>query len=159
MDTGLLHLHNLLRWVILILLLLSIVKAFTGWQQKRAFTGGDRRIWLFTLIAAHTTLLIGIVQLLWGRFGILKVTIPEGESVMKSSFFRFFWVEHPLFMVLATIFITLGYGMAKKPVADNIKFKRAFWLFFIALLMILVAVPWPFRGEGIARPLFPGMAA
>lgn len=159
MDTGLLHLHNILRWVILILLVLSIVKAFTGWQQKRAFTGGDRRVWLFTLIAAHTTLLIGIVQLLWGRFGILKVTIPEGESVMKSSFFRFFWVEHPLFMVLAIIFITLGYGMAKKPVADSVKFKRAFWLFFIALLMILVAVPWPFRGEGIARPLFPGMAA
>lgn len=68
MDTGLLHLHNLLRWVILILLLVSIVKAFTGWQQQRTFTGGDRRVWLFTLISAHIMLLIGLVQLLWGRF-------------------------------------------------------------------------------------------
>lgn len=156
MDTGLLHLHNILRWVILILLLASIVKAYSGWQAKRLFSAADRRIWLFTLIAGHITLLIGLVQWLWGRYGMLKVDLPEGTSIMKDKFFRFFWVEHPLFMILAIIMITLGYGMAKKPIPDDVKYKRAFWFFFIALLMILVAVPWPFRA-GIGRPWFPGM--
>jgi len=156
MDTGLLHLHNLLRWVILILLLLSIFKALSGWQQKRAFSSGDRRVWLFTLISAHIMLLVGLYQWLWGRYGILKADLPEGESIMKNKFFRFFWVEHPTFMILAIVMITLGYGMSKKPVPDNIKFRRAFWFFIIALLMILVAVPWPFR-VGIGRPWFPGM--
>ena len=66
MDTGLLHLHNLLRWVIIILLLLSIFKAYSGWQQKKIFSAGDRRVWLFTLIAAHITLLLGLYQWLWG---------------------------------------------------------------------------------------------
>ncbi|MBN8876034.1 MAG: cytochrome B [Sphingobacteriales bacterium] len=156
MDTGLLHLHNLLRWVIIILLLISIFKAYSGWQKKRAFTDGDRRVWLFTMISAHITLLLGLYQWLWGRFGMLKTELPEGESVMQNKFYRFFWVEHPTFMILAIIFITLGYRMSKKPLSDELKFKRAFWLFIVALLMILVAVPWPFR-EGIARPLFPGM--
>lgn len=156
MDTGLLHLHNLLRWVILILLVISIVKAYSGWQQKKTFSSSDKRIWLFTLISAHITLLIGLFQWLWGRYGILKIDLPEGESIMKNKFFRFFWVEHPTFMILAIVMITLGYGMAKKPVPDTVKFKRAFWFFVIALLMILVAVPWPFRA-GISRPWFPGM--
>lgn len=155
MDTGLLHLHNLLRWVILLLLIWSIVKAFSGWQQKRTFAPSDRRVWLFTLIAAHTNLLIGLYQLLWGRFGIFKWNMPGNESVMKNKVARFFWVEHPTFMVLAVILITLGNGMAKKQVADQMKFRRAFWFFVIALLMILVAVPWPFR-DVIGRPLFPG---
>ncbi|HUM65184.1 MAG TPA: hypothetical protein PLV32_05040 [Chitinophagaceae bacterium] len=158
MDTGLLHLHNLLRWVVLILLLVSIVKAFSGWQSKKAFTSGDRRIWLFTLISAHINFLVGLYLLLLGKYGMLKTTLPEGTSIMKDKFFRFFWVEHPMFMLLAIVMITIGNSMGKKALPDEVKFKRAFWFFLIALLMILVAVPWPFRdvvGEG--RGWFPGM--
>ena len=90
MDTGLIHLHNLLRWVILILLVISIFKAFSGWQQKKAFSPGDKKVWLFTMIAGHITLLIGLYQWLWGRYGMLVVSPPEGVSVMKDKFFRFF---------------------------------------------------------------------
>ena len=87
---------------------------------------------------------------------MLKTELPEGISVMKDKFYRFFWVEHPLFMILAIVMLTLAHGMAKKAVPDEVKYKRAFWYFIIALLMILVAVPWPFR-TGIGRPWFPGM--
>ena len=132
MDTGLLHLHNLLRWVILILLLLSIFKAFTGWQQKKTFSASDRRVWLFTLIAAHITLVVGLVSMVVGPVWYVENGLPEGESIMKNKFYRFFWVEHPTFMILAIVMITLGYGMAKKPVADIVKYKRAFWFFVIA---------------------------
>lgn len=158
MDIGLLHLHNLLRWVIIVLLIISIYKAYTGWQQKKVFSPADKRIWLFTLISAHITLVLGLYQWLWGRYGMLKTTLPEGVSVMKNKFFRFFWVEHPTFMIIAIVLITLGHGMAKKPIPDLSKYKRAFWLFVLALLMILVAVPWPFReiiGDG--RSWLPGM--
>ena len=155
METGLLHLHNLLRWIILILLLLSIYKAYVGWKNKKVFSNSDRKTWLFTLIVAHITLLVGLYQWLWGRYGMLKIPSPEG-GIMKSKFYRFFWVEHPTFMILAIIMITLGYGMAKKPLPDEVKYRRALWLFIVALLFILVAVPWPFR-QDIGRPWFPGM--
>ena len=157
METGLLHLHNLLRWIILILLLLSIYKAYMGWKNKKTFSSGDKRVWLFTMISAHITLLVGLYQWLWGkRMGMLRTTLPEGFSVMKNKVYRFFWIEHPLFMILAIIMITLAYGMAKKQIADEAKYKRALWLFIVALLFILVAIPWPFRHE-IGRPWFPGM--
>jgi hypothetical protein len=71
MDTGLVHLHNILRWVILVLLLLSVVKSYSGWKSKKSFTDGDRKTWLFTMIAAHTTLILGLYQWLAGRMGMI----------------------------------------------------------------------------------------
>lgn len=156
MDSILLVLHSLMRWVILILLVASVFKSFSGWQSKKAFTKGDRKLWLFTLISAHITLLIGLYQVLLGRFGILVTTLPEGTKLMKDKFYRFYWVEHPTGMIVAIILITLGYGIAKKPIADEQKFKKAFWFFFVALILILATVPWPFR-QIIGRPLIPGV--
>jgi hypothetical protein len=156
MQTGLVHLHNLLRWVILILLVISVIKSYTGWKGGKAFNPGDRKIWLFTMIAAHITLLLGLYQWLIGRMGIITTELPEGVSMMKDKAFRFFWLEHPLSMLLAIALITLGYGMAKKPVSDQVKYQKAFRFFLIALILILLVTPWPFR-EVIGRPLFPGM--
>ena len=156
MQTGLVHLHNLLRWIVLVLLVISIVKSYSGWKNKKVFTPGDKKIWLFTMIAAHTTLLIGLYQWLAGRYGMLTTSLPEGTSVMKEKFYRFFWVEHPVGMIIGIVLITLARGMSKKNISDNDKFRKAFWLFLIALIVILVTIPWPFR-EVVGRPIFPGM--
>ena len=73
---------------------------------------------------------------------------------MKNSFYRFYWVEHPLLMVVAITLITLARGKAKK-----LNYKNTGWLLLIALIFILVAVPWPFREVGTrsGRTWFPGM--
>jgi len=157
METGLLHLHNLLRWIIVILLVLSILKSYNGWKGNKTFSSSDAKLWLFTMIASHITLLLGIYQWLLGRYGLLTFVKEEGVSVMKDPFLRFFQVEHPTSMIIAIILITLGRGMAKKEVSDEVKYKKAFRYFLIAFILLLLAVPWPFRGEIIGRPLFPGM--
>jgi uncharacterized membrane protein len=157
MQTGLLHLHNFLRWVILVLLIISIFKAYSGWRNKKTFSAGDGKLWLFTMISAHITLLLGLYQVAFGRFGIFTTELPEGTSAMSQGFYRFFWMEHPITMIIAIVFITVGRRVAKTAVPDEVKYRKAFWFFLMALLLILVAVPWPFWGEPIARPLFPGM--
>lgn len=153
--TFLVALHSWLRWILLILLLVSIVKSLSGFTGKKTLTAGDKKIWLFTMISAHTTLLIGLILLFVGTFGIAK-GVPEGVSVMKNATYRFYWVEHPLMMIIAIALITVGRGQAKKSIPDTIKYKKAFWFFLIALLLILAAIPWPFRTE-IGRALVPGM--
>ncbi len=158
METGLLHLHNLLRWVILVLLLVSLFKSYAGWKGNKTFGNGDKKLWLFTMISAHITLLLGLYQWLLGRYGLLTFEVPEGVSRMKDPFIRFFQVEHPVSMLLAILMITLGYGNAKKQIDDAAKYKKAAFAFLVALILILLAVPWPFRGEIIGRPLFPGMS-
>jgi hypothetical protein len=157
MSIFLVGVHNLLRWLILISLLASLYLALTGWLRRKPFSGRTRKTWLFTLIFAHCTLLLGLFQVLFGRFGILSSKLPEGINVMKDRFYRFYWIEHPLSMILAIILITLAYRVAKKPIPDEKKFRIAFWYFLIALLVILAAIPWPFR-EGIGRPFIPGFS-
>lgn len=155
METGLLHLHNLLRWVILVLLVLSVLQSYNSWKSGKTFTAGDKKIWLFTTISAHITLLLGLYQWTLGRFGLFTFVKPEGVSMMKDATLRFYQMEHPVTMILAIVLITLGYGMSKKSVSDADKFKKAFRYFLVALILILISIPWPFREIG--RPLFPGM--
>lgn len=156
MQTGFVHLHNLLRWVIVVLLIVSLIKAYTGWSSKKAFSMADKKVWLFTMIVSHITLLLGLYQVALGRYGIFSTTLPEGTSFMKDKFYRFFWMEHPVTMIGAIVFITLAHGMSKKAVSDEVKYKKAFYFFLIAAILLLAGVPWPFRGEIIGRPLFPG---
>lgn len=155
MYNGLLHLHNLLRWVILLLLVIAIIKSFTGMSNNKPLTSGDKKVGLFLMISAHIQLLIGLYQWLIGRYGIFTASIPEGVSVMKDKFFRFYMIEHPVGLIIAVILITIGRGQAKKNITDAQKHKRAFWCYMIALILILAVVPWPFR-ELVGRPWFPG---
>ena len=152
MSSVLLQVHSILRWVMLIFLFLSIVQSFIGWIRKRELREVDAKLWLFTMISAHTTLLIGLILLFFGRFGILSTGLPEGVILMQDKFYRFFWVEHPAGMLVATILITIGRGVVKKQITDPLKYKRAFWLFLLALFIILATIPWPGR-EIIGRGL------
>jgi len=145
METGMLHLHSILRWIILLLVLVCLVQALSK-------NPGVRKASLWLLISAHLMFVVGLYQLIAGRFGIAK-GLPEGIELMKDKFYRFFWVEHPLMMFLAIILITVARGKAK-----TLNYKAVGWLLFIALLLILAAVPWPLRaivGEG--RTWLPGM--
>jgi glucan phosphoethanolaminetransferase (alkaline phosphatase superfamily) len=145
MESGLLHTHNLLRWIILILLLVTIYQAFTK-------NNGIRKSSLWLLITAHITLLVGLYQWFTGNFG-LKIfqNVGMGE-IMKTSLLRFWAVEHIFGMIVAIVLITIARGKAKV-----LNYKGASWLYLIALLIILFSIPWPFRVEGIGRPWFPGM--
>jgi hypothetical protein len=147
MGTGLLHLHNLLRWVILILLLISIFQAFT---KKESIA----KISLFLMISAHITLLLGLYQYFTSEVAGFKMIERLGGmgAVMKDSFARFWVVEHISTMLIAIILITIGRRKAKA-----LQYRPALILFLIAFLLIMAGVPWPFR-EAIERPLFPGMS-
>lgn len=147
MDQFLLVMHSLLRWVILILLILVIAQSFSGSSNK----GQLKKLSLFLLIAAHTTLLIGLYQWFTGPFGLKLITANGFGEVMKNSAQRFWAVEHITGMLIGIILITIARGKVKK-----MQNKKAGYLYLIALIIILASVPWPFR-EAIARPLFPGM--
>lgn len=144
MYTGLLHLHNALRWVIIILLLVTLVQALTKKE-------GIQKTSLWLLIAAHITLLLGLYQYFTGAWGYNLISQQGFGEVMKSAQSRFWAVEHISSMLLAIVLITLARGKAKK-----LNYRGALLLYAVAFLLIMAAVPWPFREE-IARPLFPGM--
>ena len=71
---------------------------------------------------------------------------------MKDSQIRFFTVEHSTLMIIAIVFITLARIRSKKAATDAAKFRMLMIFSLIALVTILLAVPWPF--SPIARPWF-----
>jgi uncharacterized membrane protein len=155
MYQGLLHLHNLGRWVVLILLLVAIFKSLGGMTGNRPFTSGDKKVGLFLMISAHIMLLVGLYQWFAGPFGLALIQANGMKAVMQNSAQRFWAVEHMVGMIVGIVLITIGRGSAKKNISDKAKHSRSFWFYFIAFIIIVASVPWPFRE--VARPLIPGM--
>ena len=65
--------------------------------------------------------------------------------MMKDALYRFFTVEHSLMMTIAMVLITIGHAKSKKKENDTAKFKTIAVFYTIALVLILAAIPWPFR--------------
>lgn len=155
MYAGSVHLHNMLRWVILILLLLNVYRHATAGAQP--YGDKDRKLGLYLMISAHIMLLLGLFQYFFGGVGLSRIQDEGMSAVMKNSEWRYWAVEHISSMLISIVLITLGYGVRKKQMDDIAKHRRALLLYAVALLLILAAMPWPGRQGEIGRPLIPGM--
>ena len=155
MYQGLLHLHSVLRWIILILLLVALYRSLA--DRRKPFTEGNRKTGLFLLISADLMLLLGLYQWFTGGLGLKSIQANGMAAVMKNQVLRFYAVEHITAMIIAILLIHVGYSYSKKSIPDDLKHKRALLFYGLALLIILISIPWPFRAVGSGRTWFPGM--
>jgi hypothetical protein len=139
MYNGLLHAHSGLRWIALFLIIYAIFNAIMAKKQGKEFLKKDKMIGLFTLIAFHTQLLIGLVLL------YISPKVVYAEGFMKDPMLRFFGMEHLLMMIISIALITIGYSKSKKAVTSALKFKKITVFYTIALVILLAGIPWPFR--------------
>lgn len=140
MYTGLLHTHSLLRYVVLALLLVVIIKSLLGWLGKKPFGGLDNKLSLFLFISTHTQLLIGLILYLvspWVKFG---------SDTMKNADTRYWTVEHVSMMLISIVLITVARISSKKMTDDTARHKRLFLFNALALVIILVAIMMSKRG-------------
>ena len=137
MYSGLVHAHSGLRWIALVLLLAAVVVAIGKWQGRSGYTDGNRKLYLFTLIAVHTQLLLGLA--------LFFISPKVNFSLISEKLYRFYTVEHTAGMLIAIILITIGYSRSKRA-ADAVTKQRLVGIFYgIGLLLILASIPWPFR--------------
>jgi L-asparagine transporter-like permease len=151
MYTFLLGLHNLLRWIILLLLIVNIIRHFAAINQPFAVI--DKKLGLWLMIAAHIQLVVGLYEWFAGAWG-LQNFITNGAQVMQNSTSRFFAVEHSVAMIIAIALITVARGIFRKQLTDGKKHRRCILLYTLALLIILAMIPWPGMDE-IGRSLAP----
>ncbi|MCG8577646.1 MAG: hypothetical protein MI810_22385 [Flavobacteriales bacterium] len=131
--------HSGWRWIVLILVLTAIFKAFQGRGAGKEFTAGDKKIALFAMVAFHIQFLVGLILY------FLSPMVTFAEGFMKSTELRFYTMEHSVLMILAMVFITMGYSKSKKQTEDKAKFSKIAIFYTIALILVLAAIPWPFR--------------
>lgn len=137
MLNGLIHAHSGLRWILLVAIIYAIFNAFSK-KKGGTFEAKDKMISLFAFIVSHVQLLLGIVLY------VMKERWT-GFSHMKVAPLRFYAVEHSLGMIIAIALITIGYSKSKKATTDAQKFGKISIYYLIALILILISIPWPFR--------------
>jgi Ca2+/Na+ antiporter len=73
---------------------------------------------------------------------ITKIVFSDFGAAMKDSELRFYAVEHFFMMLIAVVLVHIGRAKSKKNKIDRKKFKTAFIFYFIALVIMLAAIPW-----------------
>ena len=133
-------LHSYWAYLVLLILIVAVVNAIHGTIKKRTFSDKDLRISLFALIFTHIQLLIGLVWYFMSPW--FNLLANDGSELMKDKATRLLAVEHPIMMLLAIVFITIGWSKHKKKTTDNEKFKTISLFYVIGLLLILSRIPW-----------------
>ena len=123
---GLLFFHSLLRYAVLILLIASVFFAFRGYFLKGPILIGERKVWIFTVIACHIQLVIGGF-LYWLNF----------DSYGTGDIGRFWKMEHIGGMIIAIVLITVGRSLSKRAKNEQKKQLMVGVFYLIGLLLIL----------------------
>lgn len=139
--SSLLIIHNAFRWFVLVSILATLISSYSGWLRPRMYSAFDQTIRVTATSIVHTQLLIGfylyfispIVNYYW-RFSPDAGQAPE---------FRFFSVIH-ISLMFTSVIITVGSSLTKRKSTAHEKFKTTAIYFTLGLLLILIAIPWPF---------------
>jgi len=148
MYSAVLSIHNIIRWIALILGILAAVRAYLGWFGNREWTVKDRKIGSYFTIAMDAQLLSGLLLYIF-LSPTTRTAFQDFGAAMQVGDLRFFVLEHPLFMVLAVVFAHLGSILSRRAEQTKAKFRRAAIWFGLSVLAVLLGMPWMSR-------IFPG---
>jgi hypothetical protein len=120
----LLTIHSYLRWLIVIVAIVSAVKFALGWLRGGAFQSMDRGLssGFSGLIDLQATL--GIIYLIWNGLAV------EG--------FPMFRIEHAVTMVIAAVVAHLP--VRWKNADDKIRFRNSLFIIVDVLIIVYIGV-------------------
>ncbi|MBX3238602.1 MAG: hypothetical protein KIT80_07460 [Chitinophagaceae bacterium] len=150
MHPHLIMLHSVLRWLILLAMLITLYRSYTGWKSGRAYTSWDNRWKKITVSAIHIQFLVGLVMYFLSP--VVSYFWKNFSTAVKERDIRFFGMEHLVAMTIAVVLVTIGSSKVKRLNDSRAKFKTLTIWFTIALIIIFLSIPWPFMFT--ERPYF-----
>jgi hypothetical protein len=120
----LLSIHSIVRWIIVAVGLIALVKFAIGWLGNGRFAGMDRGLTsgFSGLIDLQVTL--GLIYLLW--------------SGMAGAGFPMVRIEHATTMIIAAVVAHLPMRWRGKP--DKIRFRNSFAAVLVTAVLIFAGV-------------------
>lgn len=147
MHAALLHTHNLLRWAVLVLGALAILRAAQGLSGDRPYAA-TRKVTAMFMGSLHLQLLLGLLLYLFSP--TVQAAMRDMEATMADADLRFFVAEHPTLMVVAAVLMTVGAIVAKNAATEAARHRKALVFSGLTMAIVLWGIPWQ-------RALFPGM--
>ncbi|MET3503869.1 MULTISPECIES: cytochrome B [Mucilaginibacter] len=126
--------HSGFRYIVIVLVLLALVRAFMGWLGKRPYGEGNRKLNLFAMISVHTQFLLGIILF------FISPMVQFSKDTMKNPITRYFTVEHWVIMLIAIVLITIGHSKSKKAALPEGKHKAIAIFYLIGIVLISVGI-------------------
>jgi hypothetical protein len=154
MYSAFLLIHSLLRWVVVIAGLIVIARAITGITSRRDWRPGDTGSVRWFSIALDVQFLIGLLLYVWLSPFIRDAWADMGAT-MRNAPLRFFAVEHVTGMLIGIALAHVGKSKIAKATDPAQKHKLAVIFFSLAMVAIVLSIPWP--GTPGGRPLLRGL--
>ncbi|WP_245752394.1 hypothetical protein [Chitinophaga arvensicola] len=123
-------------------LLYAIYRGVIGWSRGTVFTAQDNAVRHITATVAHIQLAIGYV--LYFQSPLVAYFRSHYHEAIRQFDFLFFGLIHIVLMTIAVVLITIGSSVAKRQHTDVARFRTMTIWFFLALIVIFIAIPWPF---------------
>jgi uncharacterized membrane protein YphA (DoxX/SURF4 family) len=119
MENFLLSIHSIVRWIVVVVAVIALLKFAAGWLGKMPFQSMDRG-----LMAGFTGLLD--LQLLLGIILLIVLGIER------------YRLEHAFTMIIALVLVHLARRWREAP--DAIRFRNNFLVILAAILLIIAGV-------------------
>ena len=129
----LLGIHNLNRWLVLLSGLWALLQNIPGLGGTRPFTPAERRPVAMFMGTLHLQVVLGLA--LFAIMGMSNIPVFAGSRP------SFQW-EHLGLGLLSAVFATVASSQSRKAATDQGKYRAAALWSGLALLTILLAMPW-----------------
>lgn len=120
----LLNAHSGIRWLILLIAVIAIIKYLIGWLQRGQFKGMDRGLMAGFSGLMDLQMTLGLILLLWSGFAGVG--------------FPFFRIAHTLIMIAAAVVAHMSRRW--KHADDATKFRNNLFLIVGSLILVLIGI-------------------
>lgn len=134
--------HSAIRWAVLAAAAWAVLAAVSGLRARRSWTRRARVPGVVLAAAADLQLLLGAA--LWLGLSPYAVT-----ATGRSAWWTF---VHPALGLAVVALVHVGSVRVRRALDDGSRWRTAAVFYGIALVLAILAVPWPVGGSG--RPLF-----
>lgn len=141
MYTFLIFIHSWLRWILLILGLIVIIKSYIGWFGDKKYLKSDNTMSLILVSLFHIQLILGLL-LYFIYSPIVKSAFQDFGMSMKDSQLRYWAVEHIFIMLFSIVIAQIGRMRIKKAHSAINKHRNSAIYFTLAFILILSRIPW-----------------
>ena len=156
MYSAILLIHSLLRWVVVITGLVALARAISGITGRRNWLAGDAATVRWFSIALDVQFLIGLLLYVW-LSPFIRDAWADIAATMRNAPLRFFAVEHVTGMLIGIALVHVGKSKIGKAADPAQKHKLVAIFFGLAMVVILLSIPWPGMPGG--RPLLRGFGS
>ncbi len=142
MYTFVLYAHSWLRWILLLIAVVVVVRSLVGWLSSNSYRPVDSTLAQSFFWVLNVQFILGII-LYAGLSPVIRTAFSDMAAAMRDSSIRFYVAEHLVTTILAIAAGHIGISRAKKATDDKKKHMFIFLGTLVFLILILTAIPWP----------------